>query len=95
MEAALSLPVEWAGAETPLELPPQDVLISAASPLGGARDANGGHEQKGGAVLVRQVAQSPSRGVVVGGAEVARLGLLGYIVVGESGAWHVPQVAVG
>ena len=61
------------GAETPLELPPQSVLISAASPLEVARGANGGHAHEGGAVVARQ----------------ARLGLFGCIVVGELGAWQV------
>ena len=61
---------EWVGAETPLELPPQSVLISAASPLEVAQGENGGSAHKVGAVVVRQ----------------ARLSLLGCIVVGELGA---------
>ena len=91
----LSLPVEWVGEEPPLELPPQSVLISAASPLEVARGANGGRSHEGGAVLVPQVAQTQSRGVVAGGSEAARLGPFGCIMGGESGAWQVPQVAVG
>ena len=93
MEVALSLPVEWVGEEPPLELPPQAVLISTASPLDVARGANGGRAHEGWAVLVPKVAQSPSRGVVDGGAEVARPGPFGGIVVGESGAWQVLRVA--
>ena len=73
------LPEEWVGAETPLQLPPQSVLISAASPLEVAQGTNGGRALEGGAVVVRQ----------------ARLGLLGCIVVGELGAWHVPWMVVG
>ena len=75
----LSLPEEWVGAETPLELPPQSVLISAESPLEVAPGAIRGRAHEGGAVLVRQ----------------ARLGLRGCIVVGELGSWKVPWVAVG
>ena len=54
----------------------------------------GGAHTKGGAVLVPKVAQSPSRGVVAGGAEEARPGPFGCTVVGELGDWQVPRVAV-
>ena len=60
-----------------------------------ARGENGGRSHEGGAVLVPQVAQSPSRCGVVGGAEAARQGPFGCTVVGELGDWKVPPVVVG
>ena len=91
----MSLPVEQVGEEPPLELPPRAALISLVSPLEVARGANGGVRTKGGAVLVPQVAQTQSRCGVAGGAVAERQGPFGCTVVGESGDWQLPRVAMG
>ena len=84
-EAALSLPVELVGEESPLELPPRVAMISSVSPLEVARGANGGRSHEGRAVLAPQVAKTRSRCGVAGGAVATLQGIFGCTVTGELG----------